>query len=279
MSECYKFRESCESYALGALEGEERAAFEAHLATHCEHCRAELDRARALVAQLAYLAPEQAPPPHLQNRLMAAIAADAQRGPAPVTPRGSDVSPAAWWNWLSGLSWAAAAAALLFAVWTHQQAALLEGQRAALEIQLRQEAARLSQTRTELARYEKVLAIVSAPGTIQVSLDPAKPAAPRVRAHWNEKSGLVLTALQFPAPEAGRTFQLWLVPKKGNPISAGIFSPDARGDVFHFVATSARVAATAALAISVEPAGGSPQPTSTPIWVGALPSAPPGVTR
>src|SRR5262249_16265029 len=67
------FREMVEAYALGALDAEDRAAFEAHLATHCADCAKSLEEARWLVSQLAYLAPAAAPSDMLKGRLMQTV--------------------------------------------------------------------------------------------------------------------------------------------------------------------------------------------------------------
>ena len=57
MSEHDQFRELIEAYALGALDANERAALEAHLASGCPECAKSLEEARLVVTQLAYLAP------------------------------------------------------------------------------------------------------------------------------------------------------------------------------------------------------------------------------
>ena len=72
MTDCAQLREHYDSYALGALEGEERAQLEAHLARGCPTCTAEVERARWLVAQLAYAAPEAEPPASLRRRVLQA---------------------------------------------------------------------------------------------------------------------------------------------------------------------------------------------------------------
>ena len=68
----------------------------------------------------------------------------------------------------------------------------------------------------------------------------------------------------------GRTRQLWIVPKQGAPISAGVFSPTAKGEVLLIAANIAAPDLAQALAISDEPTGGSPQPTTQPGWIGAV---------
>jgi anti-sigma-K factor RskA len=62
------------------------------------------------------------------------------------------------------------------------------------------------------------------------------------------------------APAEGRTYQLWQI-QGGAPVSLGVFGQEV------FTASLPR---GASVAVSVEPPGGSPQPTTTPLFVQAL---------
>jgi hypothetical protein len=82
-NECREWRESLGAYALGQLDGDERAGLEAHL-EGCAQCRAEL----ALLAPVAQLLPhadpahfESAPqpPPELGARIAATIEGERQK--------------------------------------------------------------------------------------------------------------------------------------------------------------------------------------------------------
>src|SRR5579859_154341 len=103
---CDQFHDLLEGYALGALDPEERAALEAHLASGCADCAKAVEEARWLVSQLAYAAPEAAPSDMLKGRLMQTVRAEAQTQSETkphVLPRKNDVP---FWLW-------AAVAALL----------------------------------------------------------------------------------------------------------------------------------------------------------------------
>src|SRR4030095_1297437 len=73
------FLELIEVYALGALDREERASLELHLAEGCATCSKALEESRWLVAQLAYLAPDAQPSDMLRGRLLKAVLADVAR--------------------------------------------------------------------------------------------------------------------------------------------------------------------------------------------------------
>jgi putative zinc finger protein len=79
-NECREWRELLGAYALGHLEGDERAGLEAHL-EGCVSCREEL-AALAPVAQMlphadpARFGPAPQPPPELGQRIAATIAAE-----------------------------------------------------------------------------------------------------------------------------------------------------------------------------------------------------------
>jgi anti-sigma-K factor RskA len=69
-----------------------------------------------------------------------------------------------------------------------------------------------------------------------------------------------------PVPLA-RTLQLWLVPKTGMPVSVAIFHPDTAGEIALVAPVNMPKTEIAALAVTDEPAGGSPQPTTPIVWM------------
>ncbi|WP_223148447.1 anti-sigma factor, partial [Actinotalea sp. JY-7885] len=76
----------------------------------------------------------------------------------------------------------------------------------------------------------------------------------------------VLVTEGLPTLDGGRTYQLWAM-RDGVPVPAGLFEP-ASGSA---QVTAADYRPGDGLAVSVEPAGGSAQPTTTPVVV-LLPS-------
>jgi len=61
-------------YALGALEGEEARAFEAHMGEGCDACAAELREFGSVVGSLGLAAPEAEPPGDARARLLERLA-------------------------------------------------------------------------------------------------------------------------------------------------------------------------------------------------------------
>ena len=243
--------EDYDLFVLGALEGEELEAFEAHLAEAGEAAKQELARAHARLAGVALLAPESEPPARIKQRLLAEIA------PAPPSRR-----------WAPGLAWGAAAAMLLFAVFTEVRSRGIVRHSQEVEQRLAELEEQHEALRTESESYRRILEIVSAPGTLAVSLEAAS--SPQLHAYWHEDLGLVLAGRNMPGLEPNRTYQLWVIPKQGSPIDAGVFEPDSSGGVTLVTSPGISAADAAAIAITDEPAGGQPQPTTQPIWVGPL---------
>jgi anti-sigma-K factor RskA len=78
---------------------------------------------------------------------------------------------------------------------------------------------------------------------------------------------VVFLGNRLPQLTAGKTYEFWLVPAKGNPQPAGLFKTNAQGIAVNVLAQSINPSDYAAVAVSIEPTGGSPQPTSTPILI------------
>ena len=116
----------------------------------------------------------------------------------------------------------------------------------------------------DLARLESALAILNDPDTRDVTFgETQKPSRGRVL--FSPGHGVVFIGAYMPRLAAGRTFEHWLIPSSGNPIPAGTFLPgeDASAVYVH----PSNTATAAAVAVTVEPDGGSPQPTTTPFIV------------
>jgi anti-sigma-K factor RskA len=85
-----------------------------------------------------------------------------------------------------------------------------------------------------------------------------------------ENGALTVTTVGRLTPPSGKSYQLWLLPMQGQPISLGVLAPG-RTRYPIPVAAQARLAQAKAFAVSVEPPGGSPTglPTGAVIMVGA----------
>jgi anti-sigma-K factor RskA len=268
VDDCRQLSELYEAYALGTLEGAEREEIERHLARACPTCTAGVEQARWLVAQLAYLAPEAAPPAALRGRIVAAAVGSASAG-APVRSI-ADHPPRRQPSAIPGWAWAIAAALLLATVYSVHQTRRLDRELAAVQRDLREGQAQRAAIDSERDHYEMAMEILSAQDTKTLELMPKKAAMPPVQAYWSPKMGLLVMSANMPQMASNMTLQLWMVPKKGQPMSVGIFRPDGAGHVMLVAAPGEPITEIAALAISEEPAGGSAQPTSAPVWVGPL---------
>lgn len=250
-----QFRELIEAYALGALDAEERASLEAHLAEGCADCAKALDEARWLVSQLAYLAPDAQPSDMLRGRLLQTVRAEARSAKS---TKASSAIPL----WM----WGAVAALLVFTIYTSWETIQVERKIERVNAQAQAEIAK----RHELEREEAILAD---PHSVKIPMSTDSKDMPKLEAMWHAKLGIVVSGQNVPMPSANRTLQLWLIPKSkdGKPIPSMTLRPDAGGKFVLLVANPPdAMDATKALAITEEPAGGSPQPTTKPIWVGAI---------
>ncbi len=67
---CQELQDMYELYALGVLEGAEKAEIDEHLGRGCENCRKGLADARAFNAMLLSIGPAEAPSRRLRHRLL-----------------------------------------------------------------------------------------------------------------------------------------------------------------------------------------------------------------
>ena len=248
-----QFEEDLDLYALGALDSEEARELESHLEA-CPVCTQKLEEARGRAALLALAAPPQEVPRRVKDRLLKQIAGRrAEQRPA---------QRAVFWQWAAP---ALAALSLVLAVW----AVALKTENNELYRQVRELEGKQQTMRAELTRARTVLELLTAPDTAKVTLvaGEAHP-APQGKVFYHPQKGLLFYAANLPAPPSGKTYQLWLVPTQGNPISAGTFQTDAHGNGEVLLPQLPAGVAVKAFAVTVEPAGGVPQPTGPKVLVG-----------
>ena len=247
------FEEDLDLYALGALDREEAQELALHLEA-CPACMQKLGEARARVALLALAAPLQEAPRRLKQRLLKQIAG--QRA----GQRHSRL--AVFWPWAAP---ALAVLSLALAVW----AVALRRENNALHRQARELQGEQQKMHAELTRARAVLQLLTAPDTTKVTLvaGEAHP-VPQGKIFYHPQKGLLFYAANLPALPSGKTYQLWLVPTQGNPISAGIFQTDAHGNGEVLLPPLPAGVPAKAFAVTVEPAGGVPQPTGPKVLVG-----------
>ncbi len=278
MTESHGWTDYPASFALGALDEDERAAFEAHLAG-CEACRAAVQAFRETAASLALAAPVQEPPAGLRARILHEAASvrpigSARPRPAVGTARAAGEAGPRGGVW-RGTRWLAAAS-LVLAVGA---AALLVRERAVRAAseqtvaQLRAEALadaeRLATLGAEVSSRDSLLAAVLAPDSRTVRLS-AQGRPPSARIFWSAERGrVVVAAFELDPAPAGRTYQLWGIAGGQAPVSLGVFNtgPDGRVVAAFDVGQAMRFDVAA---VTEEPAGGSPQPTMNPFLVGGL---------
>jgi len=255
---------SAASYALDALDSEERALFEAHLAG-CQECRSEVAAYREVAGALAHAIPTTAIPSSeaLRDRILQEAR---QVRPIAAASRPAPLEPVPVRASRPILPWLVAAAAVIAAVGL---GVVYQGERRQAE-DLRQE---LVSAESKLAHTDSTLAAFLGPEVHVVSLTAAAEQKPRLRVFWNHtRRTFIVTALNLqPAPE-GKTYQLWAIRKGKAPLSMGTFNPDPSGRTATTLTVAAEINDGGFIddcALTVEPAGGSPQPTETPRIVGS----------
>lgn len=243
------------AYALGALEVDEVDAVERHI-SGCAECAAELQRMRR-VSETLLVAPALDPgagaPPALRQRVLDRVRAlQAGEQTAPRIPRASQPPatepPAPAVRGRGGLGSRIRA---LFGQQAGDEAALYhptgdpELDRILLDLLL-----------------DPNCAVVSAPGA-------AEPGAfARLVTTPTSKTGVLLTnGLKTPAP--GKAYQIWLL-RDGQPIPNALFTTDHHGRGASLVRASGPVLNFDTVAVTPEPAGGSPGPTGPIVLAGAL---------
>ncbi len=226
------------AYALGSLDSEEASHVEGHLAS-CLICRNESNDLQSVTEQLSLAAPAQIPSPDLKDRLMQRVLQGRRSTQIPArAPRRL---------WLERLLpvWSLASVCLVIAL-------------AGLNLFLWQ---RLVQPRLFMsAEGMRAVPLIStgvasqATGFVLISKD-------------GDSGALIVDGL--PPLDESRQYQVWLI-RDGQRLSGALFSTDAKEYGTTRIRAPGSLLEYSAVDITIEPAGGSPQPTGAKVLGGPL---------
>jgi anti-sigma-K factor RskA len=242
------------AYCTDALDADERAAFEQHLAT-CAECRDEAADFREVLAALSDAHPVR-PPSSLEDAVLAGARpvarSDSEEPPAPgpsnaTAPSGADDPSAATVTpvvpaWRHAAPWmaAAAAGALLFAGGVGLGRSQAPAQSAA-----------------PAGDMAGVVAVAAAADAHVLPVDIMGTTSRVVMSGAMDKA--VFLASELPMPAKGMVYQVWTVAEDGQMASAGSFTPDEDGHVAAVLDCGA--AGVDKFMITMEPPGGSEHPS------------------
>jgi anti-sigma-K factor RskA len=212
------------AYALDALDDSERSAFESHL-SDCHDCRAELAGFRETAGMLAYASQGPAPPAALRERIL-----EEARKERP-TQSVVVLRPKRALRLTAIAAAAAVTAAIGLGVWAASLSNSLDAERSAFADQARAVAilADADATRTSMGERGE---LVRGP----------------------DGEAVMVVRNLAPAPE-GQTYEAWVI-DSGGPVKAGLFEGGQE-----IVLLEEPVGEGAMVAVTLEPEGGSEQPT------------------
>jgi hypothetical protein len=231
---CSELRDQYELYALGLAEEPERGEIRAHLDRGCEACMKEIRRARETMALLGGSAPSS----KLRRRILASAGFEPRRF--------------GWAPFLAGATALCLCAALYFSGRERQyfdEASALREQARTANIQL--------------TRLNEAFAILNGADTTVTSFGQDQP-KPKGKLFLNPTRGVLLIASDLPPAPAGKAYELWLIPKGGKPLRAGMFQSASDGTAMH-MENGVDLKNTAVVAVTMEVEAGVDAPTQTPL--------------
>jgi anti-sigma-K factor RskA len=244
------------AYALDALDdGAEQERFIRHL-RRCRSCQEEVRGFREVATALAFAAATE-PPAELRERVMAAAGRTRQLPPEAARPRFRVWLPRIPLGvWLPRLALVTAVGAIAAVV--------------ALSIVLSNTEQQLTVQR---AQGQAIAAVLAAPDVRTVT-GPVATGGVTTVVFSGRRGELVVSTTGLAALPSGKAYELWLIgptPASGTAARrAGLLPPTVSGTTTPVLASG--LLAGDKLGLTVEPAGGTSQPTTTPILLLNLPA-------
>jgi hypothetical protein len=272
--------------ALDALDASEREAVFAHIES-CTICSVELISLRDAAALIAFSSPLSADTAtrsrsRIRSKLLTRAVAEGTGSPAPAMsipqvvfpaqrPEVRRIEEARARRWRP--EWFAIAASVLF-IASATLLAMVMRDRENLQNSMKEQTAALQQAHTAtdslrvaVMKRDSIIAGITGKDVAMMTLASTGASAPFAHMFWDKSHNTwTLVAHNMPVLKPGRTYQLWLVTPRAK-ISAGTFMAS-DGEAMMRATYQLASSDLRAIAVTDEPMGGMPQPTTAPVIAG-----------
>lgn len=239
---CFPHQDNLVAFSLGALSAEEIAALGSHLIS-CDDCQAELADYQKMATGLLQAVSQRTPPASLRRKLAGRLPSAQERTSSLFAVSFKQFATVAVVTILLGLN--------LFSV---MQIRDLQQQQNALA--------------ERLSAEQATIAMLAHPGTQLVLVTADLPDMTGSVLLDKDKNTAVLVLWNLPELEAEQVYQIWLINEQGEKISAGLFNPSNDKEyTTASVESSVPIRQFVTIGVTIEPAGGSAQPTGSRVLV------------
>lgn len=233
------------AYALDAIDGTELARFERHM-DRCAACREEVRGLRETAGRLA-MATAIAPPPAMRQQVLEAAARTRQLAPSGRKPR-----LLSGWRTSSRPIVARRSPVVLIAV---------PAMAAAIAVLIVLQVMTSNRLQVSQASNRSIAAVLSAPDA-RIKTSPTSVGGTVTAVVSASDHEAVITTAGMPVPSGTKVYQLWVISASGAR-SAGLMPASRAGATTPILADG--ISPGDHLGITIEPAGGTTQPTTSPI--------------
>jgi anti-sigma-K factor RskA len=259
-------------YVIGALDDKTAHEVEASLHSATPEQQQDVARWRDIAALLPQALPLQTPSESLRDRLLSRISEEYQQTPIEIAVEESTLNGMAEQGEHKVLQfieprraeskvarWMLIAATLLLAF----SSGYLYKQKAEFARELHAVSQERDSLSSELKERERQLDDMVAPWTRYIAMVGEETPQANAKVVWDTKAQeWAIYIFDLPAPPSDKEYQLWYVTKNSSKISAVTFRTDSTGrTVLKLTLPPDALAGLAATAVTLEPRGGSPQPT------------------
>lgn len=256
------FEELCAGYVLGALTKEENQAFEALLEKADSNQKQFYADMKAIASEMALFYPELEPSAKIKKELIEMAWASVNRA------GGANI------HYLSRFKYAIAASVvfMIISVGLFLRTQNLDQSIQEKDFLISEQSSLIRALETEVEQKEELLTILEARDVDLILMDglEVNPLG-YGKVVWDKDNGQALLQIaNMPQVPTAKEYQLWFV-VNNQPISAGVFAVnDPNEDNFFKISEFQQADNTGAFAITLEPEGGSPQPTGDMYLLGSM---------